>query len=468
MRTRWWWCRTPRPASSGPSRAKPPAPPCGERFQIHAPFVLSVGDLQPRKNQIGLIRAFARLVRAYPQLKQNLVLAGKETWFADQVHRAARDSGVADRIQFCGFVADEDLLQLYNACDLFVFPSFYEGFGLPALEAMACGRSVVCSHTSALPEVVDGAAILFDPYALDEIAARPGRPPARSRTARAHGTARPAACRAFQLAEDGAAHPGGIPRRAGKIARRQPRVFPKHSPMNLPRFLLCILLSSAPRRRGGPSHWFSLSERNPALHHHVAQRHLAWERPRSARTKVENGGWHFEMNYTAGGAGLSLRRQLSRPRHRGSLLHRAEPPIAHGAKKVTEKTTFDQERQPCRAPHPEPGGRRQERIRHSRLRPRRAHLPVPGAARNGAGQSAPRGKGLLRQRLRCTAAVHRRAWISRWAGRPKPPTTWTSSSRDRPAMSPSRSSYARDAARTPLLFKVPVSLGTLSLELVRR
>jgi len=142
----------------------------GERFGIRTPFVLSVGDLQPRKNQIGLIRAFAKLVRAYPQLKQNLVLAGKETWFADQVHRAARDSGVADRIQFCGFVSDTDLLQLYNACDLFVFPSFYEGFGLPALEAMACGRSVVCSHTSALPEVVDGAAILFDPYALDEIA----------------------------------------------------------------------------------------------------------------------------------------------------------------------------------------------------------------------------------------------------------------------------------------------------------
>jgi len=70
-----------------------------DRFQIPAPFVLSVGDLQPRKNQIGLIRAFAKLVRAYPQLKQNLVLAGKETWFAEQVHRAARESGVADRIE---------------------------------------------------------------------------------------------------------------------------------------------------------------------------------------------------------------------------------------------------------------------------------------------------------------------------------------------------------------------------------
>ncbi|HWB83264.1 MAG TPA: glycosyltransferase family 1 protein [Bryobacteraceae bacterium] len=140
-----------------------------QRFSVRVPFVLSVGDLQPRKNQIGLIRAFARLVRAYPQLKHNLVLAGKETWFADRVREAARESGVADRIQFFGFVSDSDLLHLYNACDVFAFPSFYEGFGLPVLEAMACGRAVVCSHTSALPEVVDGAALLVDPYVVDEI-----------------------------------------------------------------------------------------------------------------------------------------------------------------------------------------------------------------------------------------------------------------------------------------------------------
>ena len=140
-----------------------------QHFSIPAPFLLSVGDLQPRKNQIGLIRAFARLVRAYPQFKHDLVLAGKETWFAERVHEAARDSGVAERIRFFGFVSDQDLLQLYNACDLFVFPSLYEGFGLPALEAMACGRAVVCSNTSSLPEVVDGAAILFDPYSIDEM-----------------------------------------------------------------------------------------------------------------------------------------------------------------------------------------------------------------------------------------------------------------------------------------------------------
>jgi glycosyltransferase involved in cell wall biosynthesis len=139
-----------------------------ERFHIARPFLLTVGDLQPRKNPIGLIRAFAEFVRAFPQFAHDLVFAGKSTWFADRVREAARESGVGGRIRFLGFVTDEDLLQLYNACDLFVFPSFYEGFGLPALEAMACGRAVACSNMSALPEVVDGAAILFDPRSPHE------------------------------------------------------------------------------------------------------------------------------------------------------------------------------------------------------------------------------------------------------------------------------------------------------------
>jgi glycosyltransferase involved in cell wall biosynthesis len=140
-----------------------------DRHRIAGPFILSVGDIQPRKNHIGLIQAFARLVRAYPQLKHDLVFVGKPTWFAPRVEEAARESGVADRIQFCGFVPDTDLLQLYNACDVFVFPSFYEGFGLPALESMACGRAVACSGASALPEIVDGAALLFDPNVVDDM-----------------------------------------------------------------------------------------------------------------------------------------------------------------------------------------------------------------------------------------------------------------------------------------------------------
>ena len=139
------------------------------RLGIDKPFLFSVGDLQPRKNQIGLIRAFAELVEAHPQFTHQLVFAGKDTWFSPKVREAARQSGVADRIHFAGFVSDEDLLQLYNACDLFVFPSFYEGFGLPVLEAMACGRAVACARTSSMPEVADGAGIMFDPNSSREM-----------------------------------------------------------------------------------------------------------------------------------------------------------------------------------------------------------------------------------------------------------------------------------------------------------
>jgi glycosyltransferase involved in cell wall biosynthesis len=131
---------------------------------VSMPFILTVGDLQPRKNHLGLIRAFEDLVRNYPQLPHHLLIVGKEeTWYAPTVHAAARNSQVADRIHFTGFVDDEELRRLYGACDLLVYPSFYEGFGLPILEAMACGRAVACSNTSAMPEVADSAALLFDP-----------------------------------------------------------------------------------------------------------------------------------------------------------------------------------------------------------------------------------------------------------------------------------------------------------------
>jgi glycosyltransferase involved in cell wall biosynthesis len=140
------------------------------RLSLNAPFVLTVGDLQARKNQVGLVRAFVQLVRNVPSLPHHLVLAGKENWHGCEVREAAAQSGCADRIRFTGFVSDDDLHRLYAACDAFVFPSFYEGFGLPVLEAMACGRAVACSDQSALPEVADSAALLFDPRSIDDMA----------------------------------------------------------------------------------------------------------------------------------------------------------------------------------------------------------------------------------------------------------------------------------------------------------
>ncbi len=135
-----------------------------ERLGIDRPFLLTVGDLHPRKNQIGLVRAFRELLRAHPELPHVLVMAGQHTWFAPRVIEEVRRAGLEERVLFTRFVDEDFLPTLYNACELFVFPSFYEGFGLPIIEAMACGRPVVCSSATALPEVAGGAALLFEPH----------------------------------------------------------------------------------------------------------------------------------------------------------------------------------------------------------------------------------------------------------------------------------------------------------------
>ena len=137
-------------------------------LKLDRPYILNVGDVHPRKNQISLVKSFRALLNAHPELPHVLVLAGKHTWFAPRVIEEVRRSGLEDRVVLTGFVDDELLPALYNAADVFVFPSFYEGFGLPVIEAMACGRAVACSGTTALPEVVDGAAILFEPDSIEE------------------------------------------------------------------------------------------------------------------------------------------------------------------------------------------------------------------------------------------------------------------------------------------------------------
>lgn len=139
------------------------------RVGVQGPFVLTVGDLQPRKNHLGLLRAFEETMRAHPKLKHRLLFVGKDTWYTPKLRDAVKASSVADRVVFTGFVDDADLVTFYNACDLFVYPSFYEGFGLPILEAMACGRAVACSNTTAMPEVADSAGLLFDPNHAGEI-----------------------------------------------------------------------------------------------------------------------------------------------------------------------------------------------------------------------------------------------------------------------------------------------------------
>jgi len=139
------------------------------KFDAGGPFILSVCSLEPRKNIDRLIRALARLIEGHG-LEHDLVLVGREGWRSDRLHRLAEELGVADRVRFTGHVSDEELVWLYNRTDLFVYPSLYEGFGLPLLEAMACGAAVVTSNRGSLPEVAGDAAIVVDPLSETELA----------------------------------------------------------------------------------------------------------------------------------------------------------------------------------------------------------------------------------------------------------------------------------------------------------
>jgi glycosyltransferase involved in cell wall biosynthesis len=135
------------------------------RFGIDRPYVLCVGTLEPRKNLLGALRAFAAL--GDDAAGHQLVVAGGG-WMNDEFARALRD--VRDRVVVTGYVGDDGLVGLLGACACFVYPSFLEGFGLPPLEAMACGAPVVSSTGGSLPEVCGDAALLVDPADVDAIA----------------------------------------------------------------------------------------------------------------------------------------------------------------------------------------------------------------------------------------------------------------------------------------------------------
>lgn len=140
-----------------------------DKFGLHFPFILYVGTIEPRKNLGRLIQAYARL-KARRQLEHKLVIAGQKGWLYDDVFRRAVDLRVEEDVVFPGYVSDDDLPSLYSLADAFVFPSLYEGFGLPPLEAMACGTPVVTSTASSLPEVAGDAALLVSPTDVDELA----------------------------------------------------------------------------------------------------------------------------------------------------------------------------------------------------------------------------------------------------------------------------------------------------------
>ena len=140
-----------------------PDPTVSARYGLPPRYFLFVGTLQPRKNLKRLLEAFARVCRAEPRLP-GLVLAGRPGVGAPELHQHANALGIADRVTWLSYVPQEHLAALYAGAVALVFPSLYEGFGLPILEAMAWGTPAISSSSSSLPEVVGQAGLLVDPY----------------------------------------------------------------------------------------------------------------------------------------------------------------------------------------------------------------------------------------------------------------------------------------------------------------
>ena len=143
-----------------------------KKYHLPNKFILYFGTIEPRKNLIGLIKTFEKFKKSYePQITNyKLVIAGKKGWLYKNVLKTAKRSHFSKEIILTDFINNEDKAYLYNLASLFVYPSFYEGFGFPPLEAMVCGLPVITSNLSSLPEIVGKAAIMINPYNIDEFA----------------------------------------------------------------------------------------------------------------------------------------------------------------------------------------------------------------------------------------------------------------------------------------------------------
>jgi len=136
-------------------------------YNLPDKFILFVGSIEPRKNLKGLIEAFSRIKEI---ISHKLVVVGGKGWLNSEIYKVIEEKQLQNNIIFTGYVPDKDLVVIYNLADLFVYPSFYEGFGFPVLEAMSCGVPVISSNTSSLPEVCGDAGIMVNPYDNEQLA----------------------------------------------------------------------------------------------------------------------------------------------------------------------------------------------------------------------------------------------------------------------------------------------------------
>jgi glycosyltransferase involved in cell wall biosynthesis len=140
-----------------------------KRLGVEDNFLLFVGTLEPRKNLLTLLKAFAQIL-GQDSLRPQLVIAGGEGWLMDDSFAFIKKADISERLRFTGYLSDDDLRALYSSCRVFVYPSVYEGFGLPPLEAMACGAPVIAGRIPSLQETLGSAARLVEPLDVNALA----------------------------------------------------------------------------------------------------------------------------------------------------------------------------------------------------------------------------------------------------------------------------------------------------------